>query len=105
MAGENWTFWFNLTNYALGVITLLAVLVVFAAVGWDLFALWLHKARSNETIGIADFDAARITADLRARWRAEPHTLSVPGLGMTMADGGEKIEPSERESKDKSPRK
>lgn len=106
MAGQDWTFWFNLTNFALGIITLLAVLVVFVAVGWDLTALWLHKARKSETADIRSLDIANITADLRARWQAEPHTLAVPGLGLTMADGGEKIEPPESEpSEKKSPRK
>jgi hypothetical protein len=33
MAGENWTFWLNMTNFALGIITLLALVVVFGAVG------------------------------------------------------------------------
>ena len=106
MAGENWTFWFNMTNFALGIITLLAVLVVFAAVGWDLMALWLHKARKTESVDVGNVDMDNITADLRARWRTEPHTLSVPGLGLTMADGGEKVEPSESEtSEEKPPRK
>ena len=66
MAGENWTFWFNLTNFALGVITILAVLVVFAAVGWDLFGLWLHKARRADRVGVTGVDMERIAADLRA---------------------------------------
>src|SRR5947209_20335580 len=36
MAGENWTMWLNITNFALGIVTLLALLLVFLAVGWDL---------------------------------------------------------------------
>jgi len=103
MAGQDWTFWFNMTNFALGMITVLAVAVVCGAVGWDLFALWLHKARKTDTV--TDSDLANITADLRAHWQEGPHALSVPGLGLTMADGGEKIEPSESEPKQKSPRK
>lgn len=43
MAGENWTFWLNMTNFALGIVTLLAVLVVVGAVSWDLFFMWLHR--------------------------------------------------------------
>ena len=50
MAGQDWTFWFNMTNFALGMITVLAVAVVCGAVGWDLFALWLHKARKPDTV-------------------------------------------------------
>lgn len=104
MAGENWVFWFNMTNFALGIITVLAVLVVCAAVGWDLFGLWLHKARTGDNVDVARVDMERIKADLLTRWRTEPHTISVPGLGLTMADGGEKIDPSEKPS-DKTPRR
>jgi hypothetical protein len=104
MAGENWTFWFNLTNFALGMITILAVLVVFAAVGWDLFGLWLHKARRTDRVGVTGVDMERIAADLRAHWRDEPPSLTVPGLGLTMADGGEKIEPSDSQPPEKTQR-
>jgi hypothetical protein len=105
MAGENWTFWFNLTNFALGIITLLAVAVVFVAVGWDLTALWLRKVRASDRIDLRSTNAAEIKALLGAWWPAEPHTLSVPELGLTMADGGEKIEPRESSSSDKKSRK
>jgi len=105
MAGQDWTFWFNMTNFALGMITLLAVVVVFAAVGWDLFALWLHHAR-DERVNIRNVNMNSITADILAHWHDEPHSLAVPGLGLTMADGGEKIEPSEpTASEEKPPRK
>ncbi len=100
MAGENWTFWFNMTNFALGMITILAVLVVISAVGWDLFAAWLHKARRVENV---NWNAIR--ADLRGMWSNEPHTLSVPELGLTMADGGEKIDPSKPKPEEKTPRR
>ena len=33
------------------------------------------------------------------------HSLSVPGLGLTMADGGEKVEPSEPKASDEKHRK
>ncbi len=98
MAGENWTFWFNMTNFALGLITLLAVLVVFVAVGWDLAVLWLHKVRKTDQVEISNIDMNKINADLVAMWRGDSHSLPVHGLGLTMADGGEKIEPSDSES-------
>jgi len=94
MAGENWTFWLNMTNFALGIITLLAVLVVAAAVSWDLFFLWLHKVRT-EGMDIRSINMQRLMAEVRAEWGTDPHSLSVPGLGLTMADGGEKVDPSE----------
>ena len=103
MAGENWTFWFNMTNFALGIITLLAVLVVFAAVGWDLTLLWLHKVRKADNVNVANINMNKINSDLLALWRADAHSLSVPGLGLTMADGGEEVKPSESDSSQKKP--
>jgi UPF0716 family protein affecting phage T7 exclusion len=38
MSGNNWTFWLNMANFALGVFTLLALLVVLVAVGQALLA-------------------------------------------------------------------
>ena len=35
MAGDNWTMWLNITNFSLGIVTLIALLVVFFAVAWD----------------------------------------------------------------------
>ena len=94
MAGENWTFWFNMTNFALGIITVFAIVVVFGAVGWDLL---LRKAPKPRAVNAGDL--ARFDAEIQSWFDAGPHSLSVPGLGLTMADGGEKIEPSEPEDK------
>jgi hypothetical protein len=71
MFGIDWsdsqTLWLNLTNAALGVVTLICAGVIVKAIlmqfGWF---------------------AAREKEDL--------HVLNVPGLGVTMADGGEPIE-------------
>lgn len=105
MAGENWTFWLNMTNFALGIVTLLAVLVVAGAVSWDLFFMWLHKVRTGDVVDINHINMQRLMAGVRAGWGADDHSLPVPGLGLTMADGGEKIDPSEKNSGKKSPRK
>jgi hypothetical protein len=86
MAGENWTMWLNLTNYALGLVTLVALLVVFFAVGWDLVAARLGHAKSA-------IDLGNIDAELQNLLHGGSHSLSVPELGLTMADGGERIEP------------
>lgn len=96
MAGENWVFWFNLTNFALGIITVLAILVVIGAVGWDLFGLWVRKARKSDVPDVGAVNMARLMSEVRASW-GEPHSLTVPELGLTMADGGEKVEPSKNE--------
>ncbi len=100
MAGENWTFWLNMTNFALGIITLLALLVVFGAVGWDLVVRKVHHAREHGSVDLNSLDE-----ELRAMLHSGPHSLSVPGLGLTMADGGERVEPSESEASDEKPGK
>jgi hypothetical protein len=93
MAAENWVFWLNMTNLALGIVTVLAILVVVGAVGWELLDRWVEK------IPVTD----NLDANLWTMFRDDPHTLSVPGLGFTMADGGEKIKPSEEQSSEEKP--
>jgi hypothetical protein len=91
MAGENWTMWLNITNAALGLITLVALLVVFLSVGWDLLA---RKVKSPAV------DLRNIDADLKALLHGS-HSFTVPELGLTMADGGEKIEPPKSDATNK----
>jgi len=86
MAGEDWTMWLNITNFALGLVTLIALLVVFFAVGWDLLVRKVGKARE---VNLNDIDA-----DLKALLQGGSHSFSVPEFGLTMADGGERIEAS-----------
>lgn len=93
MAGENWTMWLNITNFGLGIVTLIALLLVFFAVGWDLLVRKVGRAPVR-------IDLRNIDSDLQALLRGS-HSLSVPGLGLTMADGGERIEPSKSEDSDK----
>jgi len=93
MAGEDWTMWLNITNFALGLVTLIALLVVFFAVGWDLLVRKVGKAR--------EVNLNNIDADLKALLQGGSHSFSVPEFGLTMADGGERIEAS----KDKTSKK
>ena len=93
MAGEDWTMWLNITNFALGLVTLIALLVLFFAVGWDLLVRKVGKAR--------EVNLNNIDADLKALLQGGSHSFSVPEFGLTMADGGERIEAS----KDKSSKK
>lgn len=85
MAGENWTMWLNITNFALGLVTLVALLVVFLSVGWDLLT---RKVKSPSRVDLHNIDA-----DLKALLHGS-HSFTVPEFGLTMADGGEKVEPS-----------
>ena len=93
MAGENWTMWLNITNFALGLVTLVALLVVFLSVGWDLLT---RKVKSPSRVDLRNIDA-----DLKALLQGS-HSFTVPELGLTMADGGEKIEPSKSDTNKKS---
>ncbi len=69
--GDQQTLWLNLTNLALGIVTLLAVLVLAGGVAQEVFAR-RRKAHEMQTMD----DEVR-------------HLLHVPELGFTMADGGE----------------
>ncbi len=91
MAGENWTMWLNITNFALGIVTLIALLLVFFAVGWDLL---VRKVRAPKP------DWSSVDSELRALLHGS-HSLSVPELGLTMADGGERIEPNKSDRPEK----
>lgn len=60
----------NIANAALGIATLIAVVMI----GWAAFS--------------------EVAERVRARWAAmaDDHAFSVAGLGVTMADGGEKVD-------------
>ncbi len=95
MAGENWAMWLNITNLVLGIVTLAALLIVFFAVGWDVLAEKLGRAQAKS-------EMRDIDGELQALLHGGTHSLTVPELGLTMADGGEKIELSDGESEKKS---
>jgi len=64
------TFWLNVTNALLGLVTLAAFVTVVGVAAYDLLMRWLKQEEDESA--------------------AEPHALHVPALGLTMADGGEK---------------
>ena len=69
--GDPKTFWLNAANIALGVVTV----ACFAVVAWGA--------------------GVEVLARLRRRWASymgeDEHVFAVPGLGTTMADGGERV--------------
>jgi hypothetical protein len=67
------TFWLNVTNIGLGVVTLICL----AVVGYGVVQEVLVRVRKRRTI------------------EADDHAMLVPELGLTMADGGERIEKSD----------
>ena len=63
------TFWLDFTNIALGLVTLVCVLAVVAGVVHELGHRRSHRRRLGDD-----------------------HAFETPDLGVTMADGGERIE-------------
>jgi hypothetical protein len=70
--GDPKTFWLNVTNIALGVITGVCILV-------------LGKSLFQEIV-------ARVRVDKRATAKVDDYSYMVPELGLTMADGGERVD-------------
>ena len=69
--GDPGTFWLNVTNAALGVFTVAAFAIVAGGV----------------IVELVDRLRGRV-----ASLAGDAHTLHVPALGATMADGGERID-------------
>ena len=92
MSNYDWVFWLNLTNIALGVIVVLAVLLVAYGVVWELVLRHKKHAALNDA-----------NAEMSAMLQDEfGHSLAVPELGLTMADGGEHVKStSEKPAEDK----
>jgi hypothetical protein len=91
MFGINWsdpeTYWLNITNAALGIVVLLCVAAVAFGVLQELYA-----RRRLRTSGLD-----REVKDLVTSF--DGHAFDVPGLGLTMADGGEPIDPKKDNEK------
>jgi len=79
MPKYDWVFWLNVTNIALGVVVILAVLLVVSAVVWEIA---IRQKKSGDAASL-DEGLEDLLQDGRL----------VPGLGVTMADGGEPIHP------------
>jgi hypothetical protein len=75
----NWsdpnTFWLNITDIVLGVVTLACVVFVAQAAFREAYARYVQRAPAHR--------------------HEDPHALALPELGLTMADGGEPTEKSE----------
>ena len=95
MLEKDWTFWLMMTNYALALITALALALVIVSVGWELL---IRKRR--QVPDLKDLNWNGVAAEWQAMLREDPHSLAIPGLGFTMADGGEKRDPSKSSSEE-----
>jgi hypothetical protein len=73
--------WLNLTNLGLGLLCLVPILVVLGAVFHDIATALARLVRRRQPA-------------------ADTHAFDVPGLGLTMADGGDPVQarPRERQS-------
>lgn len=78
------TFWLNVTNIGLGVITLICCLGVVYALARELML------RAKERADVAEL------RQMLAEAGPDDHALAVPGLGLVMADGGEKVKKGRR---------
>ena len=87
MFGVNWsdpeTLWLNLTNLALGVVVLLCLGAVAVGVIQEL------HAKRKLRVEMKGIDGE--LRDLVSTYR-DGHAFDVPGLGLTMADGGEPLD-------------
>ena len=86
--GDSETYWLNVTNIALGAIVLVCILAVALGVVYDLIARRRAKARASAALD-------REVRELVAGYQLDPHVFDVPGLGPTMADGGEVRNPED----------
>jgi hypothetical protein len=91
----NWsdpeTFWLNATNLALGAVVLICLFVVLTAI----VRAFMKDAKERKHVSAElDRDMQRL-ATLGPKGYADSHAFDVPGLGLTMADGGEKLDPSD----------
>jgi len=66
------TFWLDLTNVALGLVTLICCVVLAAGVLQEVVV----RVRKRAHVPVENDD----------------HAFALPALGLTMADGGEKVE-------------
>jgi len=92
MPNENWVFWLNITNLVLGIVVILAA----AAVGYGL--VWEFVLRHKK----AHRAAANVDVEFQKLLQEEfSHSMPVPELGFTMADGGDILNPPPQKPEDK----
>jgi len=74
------TYWLTQTNIFLGVVVLICCIAVLVGIVQEVAARRRRHARESEL----DHDMANLDSML-----ADGHAFHTPGLGLTMADGGE----------------
>lgn len=86
MFGVNWndpqTLWLNVINLSLGIVTL----VCFIVIGYGLFQDVRERSRKRAGARALNRETGALVSGLG------DHAFDMPGLGMTLADGGEPLE-------------
>ena len=82
--------WLRIFNYSLILVVAAAWFGLFVSVGWEFLQRQLRKAGAK---GLK----SKLSEALTPEW----HRIALPELGVTMADGGEKIETPEQNADDK----
>ena len=80
------TLWLTVTNIALGAVTLICIVAVGIGVVQELAA----RAKKRAALSKMDKEVADLVASFQ-----DGHAFHTPGLGITMADGGEKLDQKE----------
>ncbi|HUI56224.1 MAG TPA: hypothetical protein VLY04_14710 [Bryobacteraceae bacterium] len=76
------TYWLTATNIALGLVTLVCCVAVAIGVVQELVA----KRKKSAALSTLDHEVSDLVASF-----GDGHAFNVPGLGVTMADGGEEL--------------
>jgi hypothetical protein len=79
------TYWLTFTNISLGVVTLICCIAVAAGVIQEIAV----RRRKKAALSNLDSEVTNLVNSYGG------HAFNVPGLGVTMADGGEEIEKKE----------
>jgi hypothetical protein len=85
MFGVNWsdpqTLWLNIVNLSLGLVTV----VCLVSIGYGLFQDVRERSRKRASARAMDREAGVLLKSFA------DHAFDMPGLGLTMADGGEPL--------------
>lgn len=83
--------WIMLMNYALISIVIAAWGGLLACVGWEV----------AKKVALKERGLGSVRSALSALLTTDAHRIHIPELGMTMADGGEELKPSDSKANDK----
>lgn len=85
MFGVNWndpqTLWLNVVNLGLGLVTLVCI----AAIAYGVLQDLRERAKKRAAARISNREVADLVSSFG------DHAFDMPGLGLTMADGGEPL--------------